>query len=354
MFRFIFRFILSFCLMFLSANSLNGMFGYFFGEETKPKIEDKKRLPLVYHKDYNINNLGYTNKYGFDTQKYKKIYSYLVDTLKIDSECFYTPDYISDDDLSKTHSNEYLDSLNSSATIAEILEINLLKVVPHMWLTFYFLNPMKLITGGTMLAAQLALKDGWAINLAGGCPHAKEKAGGNLCIFNDIAVAIKKVQEENSDYKFLVVDLGAPQGNGTAHIFGDDKNVFTFDMYNEDLTQNNLEDRDYLNFNLGIKSGIQDEEYLERLKKKLPKAINQTKPNLIIYNAGTDIYKKDKYGLMKISTKGIIERDAFVFACALDSKIPIAMVLGGGYHEKSTEIIYRSIENILTNIVKVL
>lgn len=80
------------------------------------------------------------------------------------------------------------------------------------------------------------------------------------------------------------------------------------------------------------------------------KAIRSAKPDLIIYNAGTDVYEGDSLGRMKLSREGIIERDFFVFSQAIKQEIPILMVLSGGYSKASAEIVADSIENIIKGL----
>jgi len=92
---------------------------------------------------------------------------------------------------------------------------------------------------------------------------------------------------------------------------------------------------------------MDDEKYLKIVNEVVPKAINETKPDLIIYNAGSDILKKDLLGLLAVSEEGVIKRDEIVFRNAMERKIPILMVLSGGYTYQSADVISRSIENIL-------
>ncbi|MGA0096888.1 MAG: histone deacetylase, partial [Burkholderiaceae bacterium] len=75
--------------------------------------------------------------------------------------------------------------------------------------------------GATVAAAQAAMREGLACNLAGGTPHAKAAAGGGFCIFNDVAVAARVLQQTwpRQVKRVAVVDLDVHQGNGTADIF---------------------------------------------------------------------------------------------------------------------------------------
>ena len=76
--------------------------------------------------------------------------------------------------------------------------------------------------GGTLAAAQAALKDGFSGTLAGGTHHAFRAEGSGFCVFNDIAVAIRHLNLK----RVAVIDLDVHQGDGTAQIFaGDRKSV---------------------------------------------------------------------------------------------------------------------------------
>src|SRR5262249_8622416 len=150
-------------------------------------------------------------------------------------ERFHVPSIISEQDLLTVHTREYLDSLSLSSTIANIAEIGMLASIPNFILQRYVLNAMKLATGGTVMGAQLALQDGWAINLSGGYHHAKKECGGGFCVYADIPLAISKVLEKHPEYNVMIVDLDAHQGNGHESFFKDEKRVAIFDIYNKDI-----------------------------------------------------------------------------------------------------------------------
>jgi histone deacetylase 11 len=71
-------------------------------------------------------------------------------------------------------------------------------------------------TGGTIVACQLALVHGWAVNLGGGFHHACATSGSGFCAIADITIAIKLLLRDHRERvkKVLIVDLDAHQGNG--------------------------------------------------------------------------------------------------------------------------------------------
>lgn len=305
------------------------------------------RLPIVYHPNYDVTLGGIEKLHPFDSAKYSKVYDILCKNLRLSHKDFYRPQApISHQELLKVHSQAYLDSLNKSATLARISEISLLKLVPNFLLQKCLLSPMRYATAGTLLATDLALEQGWAINLSGGYHHAKTDEGGGFCVFGDIQLAAKKVLEQHPDWCILIVDLDAHQGNGHEEGLKDENRVFIFDMYRQNNYPNDYAQMERINYNLPL-GASNDQEYLDTLMTELPAAIAEVRPHLIIYNAGTDIYKKDPLGAMNISAGGIKERDAFVFEQAERSKIPVVMLLSGGYTKQSAGIVADSVEQII-------
>jgi histone deacetylase 11 len=313
------------------------------------------KIPIVYHPGYNISLGEELQKlHSFDGCKYGKVFNHLVTTVGIDKDLFYKPKPVSDKDLQEIHDNSYLETLKIPKTIAAIANVDELAEYASGVLDKTILLPMRLAVGGTILGVMLALRYYWAINLAGGYHHAKRDSGGGFCFYADIALAIKKIWSKQPQCKVMIVDLDAHQGNGNEDIFAFEERVAIFDMYNEDIYPKDQEAKDFIAYNIPLKFGTGDTVYMNTLKEKLPAAIKMFNPNLIIYNAGTDILIGDKLGRFCISKKGVKDRDAFVFQTAINNHIPILMVLSGGYTPESVEIISESIEDILRNVIKVI
>lgn len=307
----------------------------------------KSPVPIVFHKNYDISFFGIEKMHPFDTQKYGKIAAHLQRTCGILPQDLQTPDKVSDADLLLVHTPAYLLSLKRSKMVAQISEIWPLKFLPNFLLQRNMLNAMRYATAGTVLGAELALKHGWAINLSGGYHHAKSGNGEGFCFFADIPLAIKKLREKQPALKVLVVDLDAHQGNGLEQILGPDPLTYIFDMYSKNNYPRDTAVMKYIDFNFPLPDYIQDAAYLGILKTELPKAIAHVKPDLIIYNAGSDIFEQDPLGKMAVTEQGIIERDLFLFSQAFANKTPLLMVLSGGYSTESAHIVSTSIENIL-------
>jgi acetoin utilization deacetylase AcuC-like enzyme len=181
--------------------------------------------------------------------------------------------------------------------------------------------------GGTLAAADDALKQGWGANLAGGTHHAFADEGAGYCVFNDLAVTIQWLRRDGRIRRAAVVDLDVHQGDGTARIFSGDPDVFTVSMH----CQSNFPLRKQES-NLDIELGdrTRDDEYLAALDFVLPQAL-AFRPDIILYQAGVDGLHSDQLGHLALTHAGLSERDRRVMLAARSHDIPLVTTLGGGY-----------------------
>ena len=317
----------------------------------RARTDERPKMPIVFSEEYDITLYGIQKLHPFDSEKYGKVARHLTDSTGLTVRSFHEPPMITERELLLVHTERYLKSLDDSRNVARIAELGLLRLFPSSVLRNRILKPMLRATGGTMLGARLALEQGWAINLSGGYHHAKPDGGEGFCFFADIPIAVKILHAEKPALRVMVIDLDAHQGNGIETCLGPDRRVRIFDMYNGDIYPRDEAARAHIAFDHPLRSGTDDREYLALLKKHLPAAVDRARPGIIFYNAGVDIFREDPLGRLALTEKGIIIRDEFVFRCALGRKIPILMVLSGGYTKKSSRIIRRSIVNILEKVI---
>ena len=185
----------------------------------------------------------------------------------------------------------------------------------------------RLAVGGTVLAARHALEAGSGLHCGGGAHHAFRDHGEGYCALNDIAVAILKLRAEKKIERAAVIDLDVHQGNGTAAIFAGDKNTFTFSMHQADLYP---EKKESGSLDVELNAGTGDAEYYDRLRRSL-KTVMDFKPDMVIYQAGVDVWEKDKLGGLKLTERGILDRDTAVWETCLLHRVPVVVTLGGGY-----------------------
>lgn len=190
--------------------------------------------------------------------------------------------------------------------------------------------------GGTIAACRSALLGaGVAANIAGGTHHAYADHGSGFCVFNDAAVAARLMQAEAARHRrnrpplqVAIIDLDVHQGNGTARIFQDDSSVFTLSLHGE---RNFPFRKERSDLDVPLPDGCGDDEYLHTLELALEELTQRFEPEFLIYLAGADVHEGDRLGRLKLSGDGIEARDRRVFNWAWQKRLPLAMVMAGGY-----------------------
>jgi acetoin utilization deacetylase AcuC-like enzyme len=185
------------------------------------------------------------------------------------------------------------------------------------------------ITNGTVEGALWALNNrSAAFNIAGGTHHASANKAEGFCLLNDQAIASSYLLENTKVSQILIIDLDVHQGNGTAQIFKNINNVYTFSMHGANNYPYHKPPSD---LDIPLPDNTDDKKYLSLLKKYLPNIMTEINPDFIFYLAGVDVLAEDKLGRLGLTLNGCKERDELVFALAKDNDIPIMTTMGGGY-----------------------
>lgn len=182
--------------------------------------------------------------------------------------------------------------------------------------------------GGTLIACHIALAEGIGVNLAGGSHHAFPDRGEGFCVFNDVAVAIRTLQGQRRIRRAAVIDCDVHQGNGTAAMFQDDPDVLTFSIHG---ANNYPYCQVPSTMDIALPDGTPDDAYMEALEGHLPNLLRTFQPELVLYVAGVDPYRGDRLGRLKLSLKGLAQRDAFVLGLCRAWRVPVAVTFAGGY-----------------------
>ena len=104
--------------------------------------------------------------------------------------------------------------------------------MPAWLLRMRVLNPMLRATQGSVDASCIAMRKGWAINLAGGYHHAACNCGGGFCIYPDITFIVNNARKYHGVNRIMIIDLDAHQGNGHERDFMRDIDVHIVDAFN--------------------------------------------------------------------------------------------------------------------------
>jgi len=273
---------------------------------------------LIYFERYDLN-LG---AHVFPSQKYRLLSEHLLKTGFASPEDFVAPEPASDTDMRLVHDEQWVAKLRSGTLSPAELARMEIPYSPEL------IHAIWLATGGTILASRLALETGLGFNVGGGFHHAFPGHGEGFCAINDIAVAIRRLQQDGAIRRAMVVDCDVHHGNGTAAIFAGDPSVFTLSIHQ---WNNYPAEKPPSDLDIHVDDGTGDHEYLRLLANGGHSALQQFQPDLIVYVAGADPYEDDLLGGLALTFQGLKERDRLVLASARSLGIPIAVVLAGGY-----------------------
>ena len=182
--------------------------------------------------------------------------------------------------------------------------------------------------GGTLAALEWAMSLGAAGHIAGGTHHAFPDRGEGFCVFNDAAVAARVLQAEGLVRRVAVVDCDVHQGNGTAAILAGDDSIYTFSIHG---ARNFPFAKAESDLDIELPDGCGDCAYLARLDWGLGTAFDSARPDFVIYLAGADPYRDDRFGRLALTFAGLAERDRRVLERCRQHGLPVALAMAGGY-----------------------
>ena len=278
-------------------------------------------VPLVYHPSYSF---PFPDRHRFPMEKFRLLHERLRDGGVAGAANLHRPGRARPALLSLAHCPEYLDRfLGNRLGEREAKRMGLPWSEDLVRRTC--IAPM-----GTLLTAQLALKHGIACHLAGGTHHAHYDFGSGFCILNDLAITARALRAGGLVKRVLIFDCDVHQGDGTAAILAGDPELFTCSIHCEKNfpTRKSRSDLD-----VGLPVGLEDDGYLAVVEETLADLLRQLQPDLVLYDAGVDVYAGDPLGRLAVSLTGLAERERRVLTLCREHGVPVATVIGGGYDD---------------------
>jgi len=278
-------------------------------------------VPLVYHPSYSF---PFPGRHRFPMEKFRLLHERLRDSGIAGAANLHRPGRARPALLSLAHCPDYLDRfLGNRLGEREAKRMGLPWSEDLVRRTC--IAPM-----GTLLTAQLALKHGIACHLAGGTHHAHYDFGSGFCILNDLAITARALRAGGLVKRVLIFDCDVHQGDGTAAILAGDGDLFTCSIHCEKNfpTRKSRSDLD-----VGLPVGLEDDGYLAVVEETLCDLLRQRQPDLVLYDAGVDVYTGDPLGRLAVSLTGLAERERRVLTLCRDHGVPVATVIGGGYDD---------------------
>ncbi|HTR66967.1 MAG TPA: histone deacetylase [Terriglobales bacterium] len=289
---------------------------------------------LIYHERYDLH-LG---AHVFPSQKFRLVHDKLLNDGIADVDDFLRPEPSTDQDILRVHTRDWVQKLKTG-TLSHSEQMKLeVPYSPELVHAFW------LAAGGTIVAAESALEDGFGCNIGGGFHHAYPGHGEGFCAIHDVAVAIRALQARREISRAMVVDTDVHHGNGTAAIFTNDHSVFTLSIHQ---LNNYPVYKPHSSLDINLEDGVDDDEYLAALLPAVKKSIEEFQPEMLFYVGGADPYCEDQLGGLNLSMAGLKQRDAGVFEEARKRDIPVVTTQAGGYARRLEDTIQIHVNTIL-------
>ena len=275
-------------------------------------------MDVIWSPDYELD----IGPHVFPTRKYRLVKERLVEEGLVAEDDIVPPRRARRLDLARVHTREYLRKIrDGDFTQAE----HLLREVPF---SPELREAMSVCCGGTIECGRRALSDGVCVHLGGGFHHAFADHGEGFCLLNDVAVAARALVIDGTVDRVAVVDLDVHHGNGTAAIFADDPDVYTFSMHQQ---RNYPSVKPAGDLDVGLADDTPDDTYLGKLDEHLPRVLDDHEPELVLYLAGADPYREDQLGGLGLTIEGLRRRDRLVLEACSERGVGVAVTLAGGY-----------------------
>ena len=288
-------------------------------------IVDFKPLPIVYHPKYDI---PVPKLHSFVGSKFSDLFNNLQKNYSSNLNIL-TPSSAHLKNLKQSHHIDYINKVERDELTKDDL-----RLINLPW-SERLRDRSFIETEGTLLTAKEALKTGLACHVGGGTHHAHFDHGFGFCVFNDLAYTAINLLNQKLVKKVLILDLDVHQGDGTIDICQKYSSIFTCSIHSE---SNFPYEKKQGWMDVSLAASIEDNEYLETLTKTLMLIQDQITPDIVLYDAGVDVFSNDKLGNLQLSIDGIKKRDQIVLDHFRNKNIPVATVIGGGYSKDHAEL----------------
>lgn len=285
-------------------------------------------LPIIYHENYDI---PVPKAHSFVGTKFSDLFNHLQKKYSHNLDVL-EPFPAQLNNLKESHDVDYINKVAKDELTKDYL-----KLINLPWST-RLRDRSYLETEGTYLTAKTALDRGLACHVGGGTHHAHYDHGFGFCVFNDLAYTAIRLIKEKLVKQVLILDLDVHQGDGTIDICHKYSSIYTCSMHSE---TNFPYDKKQGWMDIGLPSHIEDHEYLNKLEETLEKIKQHITPDIVLYDAGVDIFQDDKLGNLQVSLEGIRQRDLMVLNHYRKLNTPVATVIGGGYSKDKEELAKR-------------
>ena len=140
--------------------------------------------------------------------------------------------------------------------------------------------------------------------------HAEQNVAMGFCLFNNVAVAARYLQQKYELERILILDWDVHHGNGTQHTFEQDPTVFYISLHQfphypgtGSLAETGIGEGEGATLNCPMSPGLGDDAYREAFKEKILPLAKAFNPDAVILSAGFDAHAADPLGSINLETR---------------------------------------------------
>jgi acetoin utilization protein AcuC len=252
-----------------------------------------------------VEEYKFNDNHPFNQKRVSTTKELLEHNLSLDHSQIVEPRIATDEELALFHDPAFIQAIKN-ASVGEINEevsasygigTEDTPIFPNMH------EASARLVGGTLTAVDYVMneKADHALHLGGGLHHGFKGKASGFCVYNDIAVAIKYLQEKYK-LKVLYVDTDAHHGDGVQMAFYDDPTVCTLSIHETGRYlfpgTGNIFEKGYgegygYSFNVPLDAFTEDESFLEAYEIALNEIAAYFKPDIIVTQNGADAHYLD-------------------------------------------------------------
>ena len=297
-------------------------------------MRNGKPVAFVYHEDClkHSNGPGHPER----PERIAAIRQHLQTAGLLDRLLVIRPEPCPIERIARVHDGRYIESIRRACERAPVSLDPDTAVSEGSW-------DAALLSSGGALAACDAVVSGKA-GAAFVCTrppghHAEADRAMGFCLFNNVAVAARYLQDQHGLGQIFIVDWDVHHGNGTQHMFEDDDSVFYFSAHQYPFYPGTGSARESGSgrgaghtLNRPMIAGAGDEEYIETFMQILVPEIDRVQPEAILISAGFDAHRDDPLAGMSVTEKGYAAMTTILKGAAnKHCKGRIVSLLEGGY-----------------------